>query len=129
MISQRTPLRWSLWLLLFSNLAGAQEGFELTAAGVTINRAAQWEHWTRPKHAIYIDPQTHTLTPRRIGQGTDAIRDLDRFQTLIGNQSAYDKLVKELPRRPPHTPQHPPGQGHGGWSADCLSKGQQKERH
>ncbi len=98
MISQRTPLRWSLPLLLFLHPAEAQEGFELTAAGVTINRAAQWEHWTRPKHAIYIDRQTHTLTPRRIGQATDAIRDLDRFQTLIGNQSAYDKLVKELNR-------------------------------
>ena len=98
MTIQRLPLRWSLPLLLFLSQAGAQEGFELTADGVAINRAAQWEHWTRPKHAVRIDPQTHALTPRRIGQATDAILDVDRFQTLIGNQSAYDKLVKELNR-------------------------------
>ena len=85
-------------MLLLSSQAGAQEGFELTADGVTINRAAQWEHWTRPKHALHINSQTHALTPRRIGQATDAILDVERFQTLIGNQSAYDKLVKELNR-------------------------------
>ena len=98
MTIQRIPLRWSLPLLLFLSHAGAQEGFELTADGVTIHRAAQWEHWTRPKHAVRIDPQTHALTPRRIGQSTDAILDLDRFQTLIGDQKAYEKIVKELNR-------------------------------
>ena len=98
MTIQRIPLRWSLPLLLFSSQAGSQEGFELTADGVTINRAAQWEHWTRPKHAMHIDPQTHALAPRRIGQATNAILDVNRFQTLLGNQSAYDKLVKELNR-------------------------------
>lgn len=91
-------IRRILPLLLFLSPAEAQEGFELTADGVAIHRAAQWEHWTRPKHAVHIDPQTHVLAPRRIGQATDAIRDLNRFQTLIGNQSAYDKLVKELNR-------------------------------
>ena len=98
MTIQRIPLRWSLPLLLLLSQARAQEGFELTADGVTINRAAQWEHWTRPKHAVRIDPQTHALTPRRIGQSTDAILDIDRFQTLIGDQKAYEKIVKELNR-------------------------------
>ena len=98
MTIQRTPLRWILPLLLFLSQAGAQEGFELTANGMAINRAAQWEHWTRPKHAVRINPQTHAIIPRRIGQATDAILDVGRFQTLIGNQSAYDKLVKELNR-------------------------------
>lgn len=98
MTIQRIPLRWILPLLLLLNQARAQEGFELTADGVTINRAAQWEHWTRPKHAVRIDPQTHALTPRRIGQSTNAILDIDRFQTLIGDQKAYEKIVKELNR-------------------------------
>ena len=98
MTIQRTALHWTLPLLIFLSQADAQEGFELTADGLATNRAAQWEHWTRPKHAVRIDPQTHALAPRRIGQATDAILDIDRFQTLIGNQSAYDKLVKELNR-------------------------------
>ena len=34
----------------------------------------------------------------RIGQSTDAILDIDRFQTLIGDQKAYEKIVKELNR-------------------------------
>ena len=98
MTIQRIPLSWGLPLLLFLSHAGAQEGFELTADGVTINRAAQWEHWTQPKHAVHIDLQTHALTPRRIDQATNAILDIERFQTLIGDQKAYDKIVKELNR-------------------------------
>ena len=76
--------------------AGAQEGFALTGDGLVVDLAAQWEQWRRPKHAVYIDPVTHIVTPRRISRGTNAILDINGFQTLIGNKKAYDKLVKEL---------------------------------
>jgi hypothetical protein len=78
--------------------AGAQEGFALTVDGLVVDRAEQWEQWTRPKHAVRIDPETHVVTPRRINRATNAILDIDDFQTLIGNNKAYDKLVKELNR-------------------------------
>ena len=70
MTSQRIPLR-SLPLLLFLSQAGAQEGFELTADGVTIHRAEQWEHWTRPQtrraHQL-PDPHPHAAPHRPINR-------------------------------------------------------------
>ncbi len=77
---------------------GAQEGFALNVDGLVVDQAKQWEQWTRPKHAVRIDPETHVVTPRRISRATNAILDIDDFQTLIGNNKAYDKLVKELNR-------------------------------
>ncbi len=63
--------------------AEAQEGFAFTADGVVVDQAVQWEQWTRPKHAVHIDPATHIVVPRRIGRTTNAILDVGRFQTLI----------------------------------------------
>ncbi|MEE3259188.1 MAG: hypothetical protein VX293_08255, partial [Candidatus Latescibacterota bacterium] len=78
--------------------AGAQEGFAFTADGVVVDQAVQWEQWTRPKHAVRIDPATHIVVPRWIGRTTNAILDVGRFQTLIGDLKAYEKIVKELNR-------------------------------
>jgi hypothetical protein len=77
---------------------GAQEGFELSEDGVVIDRAAQWEQWTRPKHAVQIDPVTHLVLPRPISLSTNAILDMADFQILIGNKRAHDKLLKDLNR-------------------------------
>ena len=95
---QRTIQLSALLLLCAAGLTSAQEGFELTADGLIIDQAEQWSQWTRPKHAVVIDPETHTLVPRRVSRKTDAILDSDRFQTLIGDVKAYQKIVKELNR-------------------------------
>ena len=76
----------------------AQEGFAFTDDGLVVDQAAQWEQWTRPKHAVRINPETNVVIPRRINRTTNAILDANLFQTLIGDEKAYDKLVKELNR-------------------------------
>ena len=96
---QRTLRFFSTILLLTTGgLAEAQEGFEFTENGLVIDQAVQWEQWKRPKHGVRIDPNTHTVLPRRIASSTNAILDIDNFQTLIGDEKAYNKIVKEQNR-------------------------------
>jgi hypothetical protein len=78
--------------------AQAEPGFRLSAQGVVIDQAAHWDKWSRPKHAVEIDPLTHTVRPSRLRTSTNAIEDLDRFQTRIGDDKAYEKLLKDLDR-------------------------------
>ena len=82
----------------------AQAGFSLSASGVVIDQAEQWEAWTRPKHAVEIDPHTHAVRPRTIRIETNAVEGMDQFQTLIGDQKAYEKLLKDLDRADLPTP-------------------------
>ena len=89
------------FLIIFSlNVlqVGAQQGVALTVDGLVVDQAKQWEQWMRPKHAVRIDPETHVVTARRISRATNAIVDIDDFQTLIGNKKSYEKLVKALNR-------------------------------
>ena len=76
----------------------ADPGFRISADGVVIDQAEQWGKWTRPKHATRIDQVDHTIGPRLIRTATNAIEDIDQFQSLIGDQKGYDKLVKDLGR-------------------------------
>ena len=82
----------------------AQAGFSLSASGVSVDQAEHWEAWTRPKHAIEIDPHTHAVRPRTIRIETNAVEGMDQFQTLIGDQKAYEKLLKDLGRADLPTP-------------------------
>ncbi|NKB71152.1 MAG: hypothetical protein GKR89_29120 [Candidatus Latescibacteria bacterium] len=89
-------------LASFSNSAQAQTGdepgFALTAAGILVDQAEQWAQWTRPKHAVSIDPLTNGIGPRRVQKETNAIADIDRYQIKIGDLKALEKLQKELNR-------------------------------
>ena len=97
-------------LYLLSSVASAhaqtaaQAGFSLSASGVSVDRAEHWEAWTRPKHAVEIDPHTHAVRPRTIRIETNAVEGMDQFQTLIGDQKAYEKLIKDLGRADLPTP-------------------------
>lgn len=82
----------------------AQAGFSLSASGVSVDQAEHWEAWTRPKHAIEIDPHTHAVRPRTVRIETNAVEGMDQFQTLIGDQKAYEKLLKDLGRADLPTP-------------------------
>ena len=54
----------------------AQAGFSLSASGVSVDRAEHWEAWTRPKHAVEIDPHTHAVRPRTIRIETNAVEGM-----------------------------------------------------
>ena len=75
-----------------------EPGFELTPEGIVVDRAEQWQQWTRPKHAVTIDPLSNGVGPRRIQKETNAIADIDRYQIKIGDLKALEKLQKELRR-------------------------------
>ena len=92
---------WSAACLLWALPGLAQtDGYRLLprGAGVGVDRAQQWEQWTLPTHATDIDPVAHTVTPRSIGKDIDVIRNLAQFRVKIGDEKAYDKLLKELKR-------------------------------
>ena len=76
------------------------DGYRLLpgGAGVVVDRAQQWEQWTLPTHATDIDQVAHTVAPRRIGKDIDVIKNLAQFRIKIGDQKAYDKLLKDLNR-------------------------------
>ena len=76
----------------------AEQGYGISSDAVVVDQAAHWATWTRPKHAVEIDPDNHTVGPRLLRALTNAIADIDQFQTLIGNQKAYEKLLKDLRR-------------------------------
>ena len=75
-----------------------EQGYSISAEGIVVDRAEQWEVWGRPEHAVTIDPVTHTTAPRRISKNINVIEDMERFRIRIGDQKAYDKLVKTLNR-------------------------------
>ena len=75
-----------------------EQGYSISAEGIVVDRAEQWEAWGRPDHAVTIDPATHTAAPRRISKNINVIEDMERFRIRLGDQKAYDKLVRTLNR-------------------------------
>ena len=68
------------------------------SAGMVVDRAEHWEKWTQPTHATTIDPVNHTVAPRLTRKNVNVIENLDQFRIKIGDQKAYDKLLKDLTR-------------------------------
>ena len=81
-----------------------EQGYSISAEGVVVDRARQWEVWSGPKHAVSIDPETHTAAPRRIRKNIDVIKDIDQFRIKLGDQKEYEKLVKTLDREDGNLP-------------------------
>jgi hypothetical protein len=81
-----------------------EPGYSISTAGVVVDRAEQWEQWSRPKHAVTIDPQTHTAAPRRIRKNINVIEDMDQFRIKLGDEKEYEKLVKKLDREGANLP-------------------------
>ena len=74
----------------------AAEGYRITSEKVVVDRAEQWQRWDLPRHAVQIDPLTHEVSLRRLRNSINIVEDMERFQVKIGNQDAYDKLLKDL---------------------------------
>jgi len=92
------------FVALIHTQTNAQTGFSLSASGLSVDRAEHWEAWTRPKHGVEINPHTHLVRPRTIRSEINAVAGMDQFQTLIGDQKAYEKLLKDLGRADLPTP-------------------------
>ena len=81
-----------------ADMAGAADGFRMSGDRIIIDRAEDWGQWRRPSHATEIDADGGFVRPLLVRKQTNAIPGMDQFTSLIGDQRALDKLVKDVDR-------------------------------